>query len=209
MFRVGDAVRVKAGCPVYLSEPEPSRIGPYGRSFGKKLVITEDRTEACHANDGGYWYLVHEDGSREAGISGCYLEPWNDAEEWDGSKWVAKKLVDSSPKPAIVCLREDGQLKPTTLAFVCDSTNEAFRLAEVRAKANPGKEYVVLQEKGSKRVEPKSNADRFEAQFLSDFNTGDLFNLHDSNDVIVASGRTINVSRCGNLITVKYDASGD
>lgn len=66
-------------------------------------------------------------------------------------------VSDSTHKPAIVCLREDGVLN-LGCVFDYSSTNDAFASAEEMAKANPGKEYVVLQEKGSKRVEPKPSA---------------------------------------------------
>lgn len=128
-FAVGDAVRVKAG----------GECSPY---VGKKLIITKVTTDFVYFGAGGW-------------LPGRF-EPWNDAEEWDGTAWVAKKVVcpmsDSTSKPAIVCLREDGKIRYGTITPF-DSTNEAFRKAEEWAALYPGKEYVVLQEKGSKRVE--------------------------------------------------------
>lgn len=133
VFKVGDAVRVKAGSPVYRFQGD-NKEWPSAILFGCKFKHIGNMS-----------------------VSDAYLEPWNDAEEWDGSKWVPKKPVDSSHKPAIVCLREDGVLN-LGCVFDYSSTNDAFASAEEMAKANPGKEYVVLQEKGSKRVEPKPSA---------------------------------------------------
>lgn len=266
-FKVGDAVRVKADAP---RAAEAGKCAAYGHSFGNKLTILRVRDGGLQ----GHWVF-----SNSTGTDYCHedhLEPWNDAEEWNGTAWVAKKpepkfkkgdrvkivglsiadvgkeiigktatiirrcanypdawdidvdgthrtFPESSlmlvsewtvkpeptpPKPAIVCLREDGKIRTGTITPF-DSTNEAFRKAEEWAALYPGKEYVVLQEKGSKRVEKKSNADRFESQFISDIKTGDSFNLLDANDVVVATGKTIGVSRQGNCIIVTYDATGD
>lgn len=149
-FAVGDAVRVKAG--------DWQRVP----TVGVKLILQKI--------DGG---LARLEGCLCADVEN--LEPWNDAEEWNGTAWVAKKpecprinaweamvktfftaespKPDSVPKPAIVCLREDGKIRYGTITPF-GSTNEAFRKAEEWVALYPGKEYVVLQEKGSKRVEP-------------------------------------------------------
>ncbi len=80
-FKIGDAVRVKAGSPKW--EPTHlSRCGyPKKISFGNRLLINKAIDEdngSCVKTD--YIYA-------------SYLEPWNDSEEWDGEKWVAVKAL--------------------------------------------------------------------------------------------------------------------
>jgi len=70
--RFGDAVRVKAGTPVYADREDCSGVGcPNDRQFGKKLIF-----------DSGLNILME------------YLEPWKDDEIWDGSNWVKKKEAE-------------------------------------------------------------------------------------------------------------------
>lgn len=125
----------------------------------------------------------------------------------NGKEYIEKPA--DSPKPAIVCLREDGKLYLGMHSQECKSTNAAFALAETWANDNPGNEYVVFQEKGSRRVEkPKTNADRFEERCMSDAFSRESFNLLDDNDAVVATGKTIGVIRDGETIVVTYDVSG-
>jgi hypothetical protein len=135
-FKVGDAVRVKAGSPVHPDKTgHPGwRSSPYQAAFGRKLVV-----RGCDTDRNGLCVRVEYDGDVE-GMDVRYLEPWNDAEEWNGEKWVAKKVEKwpdtyfvspvPKPKPAIVINRTNGVLKPATTPFVHPSAIEA----EVEAK---------------------------------------------------------------------------
>jgi len=86
MFKVGDAVRVKAGSPQSLWQHFDHSDLP-----GKKLVV-------CHAyldvSDKRVHVISDNDPKTERVANIWHLEPWNDSEEWDGEKWVPKKLAD-------------------------------------------------------------------------------------------------------------------
>lgn len=146
-FKVGDAVRVKAGVNDIYPEIK-----------GKKLIVESiDTSYPISITVNGNGWFEHK------------FEPWNDAEEWDGEKWVPKKNITgvgnitlevtewkpfaSKPKPAIVCLREDGKLKPGTNPHVHESTRQAKEEAKRLAEKHKGQEFVVLQEVDSKKVE--------------------------------------------------------
>lgn len=137
-FKIGDAVRVKADV----------------LDIGVTLTPTEKANRHLVVNAGTPCY------ARRCGmkISGSgwsfdsdWLEPWNDAEEWNGSQWVAKK---SEAKPCVIVRRG------RSYAEHVESTAEAFRKAKIYAKADAGSEYVIYQEKGSEKVEPKSKAEK-------------------------------------------------
>lgn len=86
--RVGDAVRVKAGTPPYADREDCSGIGcPSESQFGRKLIYDNSN-------------ILTE-----------YLEPWNDKEEWDGKKWVAKTLREHGLKVGDSVDVIDGNLK--------------------------------------------------------------------------------------------------
>lgn len=80
-FKIGDAVRVKAGSPSVLWR------------LGRKEIPKEQ----MHIVEG---YFSDKYGERVHLVGGDYvaeaqyLEPWNDSEEWDGEKWVAVKPAD-------------------------------------------------------------------------------------------------------------------
>lgn len=87
-FAVGDAVRVKAGSPVYRCDGYEK---PPDWAFGHKM-----RYDGPSRIKAGYTAVfVHNAPGGETFCSDDYLEPWNDAEEWDGKAWVAKKPVES------------------------------------------------------------------------------------------------------------------
>lgn len=98
MFKVGDAVRVKAGSPVwYRDEPIFSNDkGPVGSAIGKKLVIKQ-----C-----GIPLIVLSPNAETSYVAEKYLEPWNDSEEWDGEKWVPKKLADEITINGVTYIRK-------------------------------------------------------------------------------------------------------
>jgi len=83
MFKVGDAVRVKAGI-------NSETIGP-DNEIGFSLMMEELLGERMVVS------LVDFDGNIECGDLWEYepewLEPWNESEEWDGEKWVPKRLA--------------------------------------------------------------------------------------------------------------------
>jgi len=157
-FKVGDEVRVKAGSPTYSASMHvATREYPTPRWTGKRLVVGNGHVfEACFTED------------RDSVVSHDYLEPWNPAEEWNGSAWVKREVA----KPAIVAIRRD-QGKHWAYTEVCSSTNEAFRKADEFAATSPGTEYVVYQEKGSRRVEKKSKTDELADRFKGVHSTYD------------------------------------
>lgn len=147
-FKVGDAVRVKAGVP----ERKACESTPWGLPYlgftGIRLTIKGYREDGnstlaeVRRNEMAF-DLCHE----------AHLEPWNDAEEWNGAAWVKKQTA----KPAIVVRRDCVSL---TYVIKCDSTNEAWRKARELAEKYPGTEYVVYQEKGSEKVVEESVAEK-------------------------------------------------
>lgn len=192
-FKVGDVVRVKAGSPKKLWRH--GFTWDASHSFGEKLIVEE-----CYSND-KFENRVHLVGDHGV-IENCYLEPWNDSEEWDGEKWVAVKTADRwfkvnasgkvykatlvspngdcvldfkgilgffckndveevrnynpddcKPKHAIVILREDGILKPSSNPTVHESTSKAKAEAKRLAEKHKGQEFVVFQEVDRKKVE--------------------------------------------------------
>jgi len=87
-FKVGDAVRVKAGSLMYPSVNFNWRSSPFRQAFGKKCEVESFDTDCL-----GTAARIKYEGGFE-GLDVRYLEPWNDSEEWDGEKWVAKKPAD-------------------------------------------------------------------------------------------------------------------
>lgn len=82
-FKVGDAVRVKAGSPWYEHTRDMKHPPVWWR--GQKLIFKGN-------------YIGFKDNVSAEVVNGnathcepIYLEPWNDAEEWDGEKWVPRK----------------------------------------------------------------------------------------------------------------------
>ena len=158
-FKVGDEVRVKAGSHTWrLNCGLPISVFPHHECVGVKLRVRGvTATGRVHYEFAGKpdpeWDICESD----------HLEPWNPAEEWDGSKWVAKRgisgldcsstgaAIGTPPKPAIVILREDGKLKPNSPPHVHESTSKATAEAERLSKLHPGQEFVVFQEVRSKR----------------------------------------------------------
>lgn len=149
MFKVGDAVRVKAGiCSNTHRHISPSFTTSMDRYRGRMGTV-----QRIHE-----WVDVIFDRHNDEQINywdfrNNWLEPWNDAEEWDGSKWVTKKKLEEAKQCVVVA--RDGMI-----AVQCESTNAAFRKAEELANKHPGQEQVVYQEKGSRKVEKKSRAEQ-------------------------------------------------
>jgi uncharacterized protein YodC (DUF2158 family) len=139
-FKVGDAVRVKAGSPVWGTATCNSGE-PIKQSFGKKLTVVVSRSMF-----GNEW-VDDEDGKTDS-IHAQYLEPWNAAEEWNGTAWVAKKK--SEPKPAVVARRG------CSAGALWASTSEGVKHAKKLASEEPGVEFVVYQEKASFKVDRPS-----------------------------------------------------
>lgn len=185
-FKVGDAVRVKAKAvhargycfpPVY--------------QIGKKMVIDADQ-DISVAIKGDVLWVAKE-----------YLEPWNDSEEWDGSKWVAKKPAPCDTlqfKPAIVINRTNGVLKPATTPFVHPSAIEAEVEAKRLAELVKGEEFVVFEEVGSRRVE-KSKAEVAAEVFTEGNGRPQRLTLDDE---FFAEVEHVESSATGNIVTVKY-----
>lgn len=208
MFKVGDAVRVKAGSPVWKCGFELTARYPLKSWFGGLQKISaspanSDPTQVCIG---------------ATKVDPIYLEPWNDAEEWNGTAWVKKSNVgkmfrvtknpgyskvndgdvfecardrgygciwdtrglsfwigsqceevakeSEKAKPAIVVMRGRSYIRQ------CESTNEAFKVADKWAADTPGTEYVVYQEKGSRVVEKKkkSKAELLHEEIQEDIN---------------------------------------
>lgn len=80
MFKIGDAVRVKAGSPKYSADTLDI-FRPYHDSFGHKYVVSYVGVFNCVP-----CCVLHG----EPAIDVKYLEPWNDSEEWNGDMWILK-----------------------------------------------------------------------------------------------------------------------
>lgn len=143
-FKVGDAVRVKAGSPA----DHDGGIGtmwPFPTSHGKKLEVIHPYDARGETN----WGVSHE-GSHCDTISPRYLEPWSDAETWceTTKRWVAKPAATSLEAvveppavkaPYIVMLRgKDGRLAPSSHPAEHmdrqEARDEAARLAKRHAR---------------------------------------------------------------------------
>jgi len=111
MFKIGDAVRVKAGV-IWIERKRPVRTGelcyPCKEQRGRKLEVyctkdwsDEDTVVYFHK----HWPSGNAEGYGD-GISQRFLEPWNDSEEWDGEKWVPKKLADEITVNGVTYVRK-------------------------------------------------------------------------------------------------------
>jgi len=85
MFKVGDAVRLKAGISSETHRGIGSSFTDNMDSYiGEKLTVDHANVRycTCTGDDDAPWNYDYE-----------WLEPWNDSEEWDGEKWVPKKCM--------------------------------------------------------------------------------------------------------------------
>lgn len=107
MLNVGDLVRVKADTTPY----EMARCGytgePYSYMFGVPLKVTK-----ITPTDIGDVSIRNESSRKGDTAHSGYLEPWNDAEHWNGTAWVPN---DPTPAPVITA-----DAPPPPPAFVGD-----------------------------------------------------------------------------------------
>lgn len=177
-FAVGDAVRVKAGSPVWKCGFELTARYPLKSWFGGLQKISaspanSDPTQVCIG---------------ATKVDPIYLEPWNDAEEWNGTAWVKKEAAKAC---IVVRSKPIGYLMKTV-----PSTNEAFRIAEQLAAEEPGMEFVVYQEKGSRVVQKKSKAEEF-AEAMQQLKQSYLYGAN-------VTTEPSNVKVDGDEVTVKF-----
>lgn len=167
MFAKGDMVRVKAGSPRYCSPG--STMGPYETDYGKGFVVQGDR----RYNDVVCCIL-----SGTNAINAEYLEPWNDNEEWDGTKWVVKGY----PFP------------PKEASFTCKTTTESDESIPPEFVMVKGIKYVLdpsysVAEQVEKKVlgEIEKNSEQY------------FFNKPDW------MAHVVGVTRTGNRLAITYD----
>ena len=118
-FKVGDAVRVKAGSPWYEHTRDMKHPPVWWR--GQKLIFKGN-------------YIGFKDNVSAEVVNGnathcepIYLEPWNDAEEWDGEKWVPRKThidikCDGTPDIVTVNGVKYVREKPTLVSPLLDAS---------------------------------------------------------------------------------------
>lgn len=182
-FIVGDSVRVKATATKW--QTIPGTLEPNSSSFGKMLTINQTGHTTSHNKPAYrvvYWSGLDFIGNYSDMIGEEYLEPWIDAEEWDGEKWVAK----GCPVP------------PKESSSKCEITTnptEPFVPDEVIIS---GVRFVRKQEPSR-----KTNAEIAEELFKARMKHGRV--LYSSDDM-QAGVSVMKVSRTGNIVTVDFYA---
>lgn len=160
--RVGDAVRVKAGTPPYADREDCSGIGcPSVSQFGRKLIYTN-----------GLNILTE------------YLEPWIDAESWDGEKWVANGYPVPPEEASSDCKLTDKPTEPLVPDMVIIGGVRYVRAKDVC-------------------IPKKTNAEIAEELFKARMSHG---RVQYSSDNMQAGVRITHVRRTGNIVTVDFDA---
>lgn len=198
-FAVGDEVRVKAGVNSKTHKDLGNGfVKQMDKLLGQKMLVScvEDGAFDC-----GDW--TYDDD---------WLEPWNPAEEWDGSKWVAKKLEPlefvkewgkwAIKQPHIVINRHaSGQLKPASNPHIHANYDDAKAEAKRLADAHKGEEFCVFGLKNVVKVE-KGLAERLLPAFT--VTTPQEFICDDGSDVeFTATRKTAKAD--GNILTLVYE----
>lgn len=62
-----------------------------------------------------------------------------------GVNQAKRDAINSAKGPWVLIVREDGKLRPASTAREYTSEAQAFKVAEIMAKENPGSQFVVFQ----------------------------------------------------------------